>query len=66
MPVSQGQDYSVSSLHMETAQTGGTMRGLGLSYTVVYLSLQDWGQEDHSFIGINPSEGTIKLFFSPV
>lgn len=49
MPVSQGQDYSVSSLHMETAQTGGTMRGLGLSYTVVYLSLQDWGQEDHSF-----------------
>lgn len=55
MPVSQGQDYSVSSLHMETAQTGGTMRGLGLSYTVVYLSLQDWGQEDHSFLGINPS-----------
>lgn len=53
MPVSQGQDYSVSSLHMETAQTGGTMRGLGLSYTVVYLSLQDWGQEDHSFLGIN-------------
>lgn len=43
VPVSQGQDYSMSSLGLETAQTGGTMRGHGLSYTVLSLCPPEQG-----------------------
>lgn len=43
------------------------MRGCDSSYTVLSICSPGLGHQDHSFLGINPLEGTIKLFFfSPV
>lgn len=62
----QGQGYSSISLGMETSQTGGAMRGCDSSYTVLSICSPGLGHQDHSFLGINPLEGTIKLFFFPL
>lgn len=60
----QGQGYSIS-LGMETSQIGGAMRGCDSSYTVLSICPPGLGHQDHSFLGINPLEETIKLFFFP-
>lgn len=54
VPGSRGQDYSVSSLDMETAQTGGTIRGLGSSYTVVHLSAKVGGRRTIHSLALIP------------
>lgn len=62
-PVSQGPGCSVISGGMETARTEGAVRGCDSSYTVLSICPPGLGHEDLSFLGINPLEGTIKLFF---
>lgn len=39
------------------------MMGCDSSYTVLSICPPGLGHQDHSFLGINPLEGTIKLFF---